>query len=88
MGLMEQPFSMQNLFFPNNKIFDKHVFATPRPGKPDGIKVDEYGNVFSSAWDGVQIFTPEGDLMAKIQIAEQRTANLCFGGNEFNKTIQ
>jgi len=41
--------------------------------------------VFSSAWDGVQIFTPEGDLMAKIQIAEQRTANLCFGGNEFNK---
>tara|TARA_A100001015_G_scaffold132787_1_gene147336 strand:- start:1061 stop:1978 length:918 start_codon:yes stop_codon:yes gene_type:complete len=68
-----------------NKIFDKQVFATPRPGKPDGIKVDEYGNVFSSAWDGVQIFTPEGDLMAKIQIAEQRTANLCFGGNEFNK---
>lgn len=40
--------------------------------------------MFSSAWDGVQIFTPEGELIAKIQIPEQRTANLCFGGNEFN----
>ena len=43
------------------------------------------GNVFSSAWDGVQIFSPIGDLIAKIQIPEQRTANLCFGGENYNQ---
>jgi gluconolactonase len=67
-----------------NKISNKKVFATPRPGKPDGIKVDSNGNVFSSAWDGVQIFSPKGTLIAKIQVPEQRTANLCFGGKNLN----
>tara|TARA_A100000164_G_scaffold85768_1_gene73426 strand:- start:2345 stop:3265 length:921 start_codon:yes stop_codon:yes gene_type:complete len=68
----------------DNSLKNKKVFATPRPGKPDGIKVDENGNLFSSAWDGVQIFSPKGELLAKIQIPEQRTANLCFGGENFD----
>lgn len=68
----------------DNKVSNKKVFATPRPGKPDGIKVDSYGNIFSSAWDGVQIFSPEGKLTAKIQVPEQRTANLCFGGENLD----
>ena len=68
----------------DNKVSNKKVFATPRPGKPDGIKVDSYGNIFSSAWDGVQIFSPEGKLTAKIQVPEQRTANLCFGGDNLD----
>ncbi|MEC7837342.1 MAG: SMP-30/gluconolactonase/LRE family protein [Chloroflexota bacterium] len=69
----------------NNSIQNKKIFATPRPGKPDGIKVDVNGNVLSSAWDGVQIYSPKGKLIAKIQIPEQRTANLCFGGENFNE---
>ncbi len=68
----------------DNKVSNQKVFATPRPGKPDGIKVDFYGNIFSSAWDGVQIFSPEGELTAKIQVPEQRTANLCFGGENLD----
>ena len=69
----------------NNRISNKRIFATPRPGKPDGIKVDSEGNLFSSAWDGVQVFSPKGELIAKIQIPEQRTANLCFGGKNFSE---
>lgn len=69
----------------DNLIKNKKVFATPRPGKPDGIKVDANGNLFSSAWDGVQIYSPKGELIAKIQIPEQRTANLCFGGENFDE---
>lgn len=68
----------------NNKISNKKKFAKPRPGSPDGIKVDMNGNVFSSAWDGVHIFSPKGDLLAKIQVPEQRTANLCFGGKNYD----
>jgi len=68
-----------------NKISNKKIFAKPRPGSPDGIKVDVNGNVFSSAWDGVQIFSPKGDLLAKIQLPEQRTANLCFGGTNYDQ---
>lgn len=69
----------------DNSIENKRVFATPRPGKPDGIKVDVNGNLFSSAWDGIQIYSPKGELIAKIQIPEQRTANLCFGGENFDE---
>ena len=68
-----------------NKISNKKIFAKPRPGSPDGIKVDVNGNVFSSAWEGVQIFSPDGDLLAKIQLPEQRTANLCFGGTNYHQ---
>ena len=48
-------------------------------GVPDGIRVDEKGNVWSSAGDGIQIFAPDGHLLGKIPVPES-PANLCFGG--------
>ena len=30
-------------------------------------------------------YSPNGNLIAKIHIPEQRTANLCFGGENFNQ---
>ena len=50
-------------------------------GSPDGIKVDAAGRVWSSAGDGVHVFSAEGKLLGKILVPEV-PANLCFGGDD------
>lgn len=55
------------------------VFATISPGAPDGIRSDPEGRIWSSAGDGVHIFSPEGELLQKILVPET-PANLSFGG--------
>jgi gluconolactonase len=55
------------------------VFCKIDNGAPDGIRVDPAGRLFSSAKDGVQIFSDKGDLIGKILLPES-CANLCFGG--------
>jgi gluconolactonase len=55
------------------------VFAAIDKGGPDGIKCDEFGNVWSSTGDGVQVFAPDGRLVARVLLPES-AANLAFGG--------
>ena len=55
------------------------VYATIDERFPDGIRCDELGNVWASSGDGVQIFSPAGDLIARILVPEG-PANLAFGG--------
>lgn len=57
------------------------VFCKIDNGAPDGVRVDAAGRIFSSAKDGVQIFSDKGDLIGKILLPES-CANLCFGGKE------
>jgi gluconolactonase len=57
------------------------VFCKIDNGAPDGIRVDFAGRLFSSAKDGVQIFSDKGELIGKILLPES-CANLCFGGKE------
>ena len=61
------------------------TFCVIDQGVPDGIRCDERGNIWSSAGDGVQIFSPEGKLLARIKVPES-PANLCFGGAD-GKTL-
>ena len=61
------------------------VFCVIDKGVPDGIRCDEKGNIWSSAGDGVQIFSPEGKLIRRIAVPES-PANLCFGGED-GKTL-
>jgi gluconolactonase len=55
------------------------LFCKIDKGAPDGIRVDAAGRVFSSAKDGVQIFSPAGETIGKILLPEN-CANLTFGG--------
>jgi len=59
--------------------------SDPRPGSPDGMKVDERGNIYSAGPGGVWIFSPEGKPLATINMPE-RTGNLAFGGAD-RKTL-
>lgn len=55
------------------------IFAEVDAGTADGIRCDELGNVWSSAGDGIQIFSPSGDRIGRILVPES-PANLGFGG--------
>ena len=63
----------------NGGLDQGRVFAAIDKGGPDGIKCDEFGNVWSSTGDGVQVFSPAGKLVARILLPES-AANLAFGG--------
>lgn len=59
-------------------------------GIPDGLRVDEDGNLWCG-WgmgdpelDGVMVFSPEGERIGRIRLPE-RCANLCFGGLQRNR---
>lgn len=55
------------------------LFAEVAPGLPDGFKVDERGNVWTSSATGVQVFAPSGESLGALDIPEV-VGNLCFGG--------
>jgi gluconolactonase len=49
------------------------------PGYCDGMRVDEHGNIWSSAADGVHCINADGELLGKI-LVPYRVSNLTFGG--------
>ena len=61
-----------------------------KSGFSDGIRVDEDGNVWSSAgwvgdgYDGVHIFSPDGARIGLIRLPEI-CSNVCFGGSKRNR---
>ena len=54
------------------------VFHTISPGWADGFRVDELGNLWCSAADGVHCIAPDGNLIGKV-LVPKRVSNLCFG---------
>jgi gluconolactonase len=59
--------------------------ADKRPGSPDGMKVDEQGNIYSAGPGGVWIFSPEGKPLGTIVIGE-KVANVAWAGPD-RKTL-
>jgi gluconolactonase len=54
-------------------------FHKVEPGFADGFRIDEQGNIWSSAADGVHCISPEGELLGKI-LTPSLVSNLAFGG--------
>ncbi|MBV7328070.1 SMP-30/gluconolactonase/LRE family protein [Chloroflexi bacterium TSY] len=48
---------------------------------PDGMKIDQEGNVYSCGPGGIHIFDPEANCLGVIQMPEH-TANLAFGDDD------
>jgi gluconolactonase len=61
-----------------------------KPGLADGIRADVDGNIWAGAgrggpgYDGVHVFTPEGERIGIIALPEI-CANICFGGTRRNR---
>ena len=60
------------------------VFYKIEPGYCDGLRIDEDGNLWSSAADGVHCISPEGKLLGKI-LVPHRVSNMAFGGPMKNR---
>ncbi|MGH9664152.1 MAG: SMP-30/gluconolactonase/LRE family protein, partial [Bryobacteraceae bacterium] len=51
------------------------------PGVPDGLRVDEKGNLYVAA-AGILVYTPEGKLLRIIELPET-PSNCAFGDPDF-----
>jgi gluconolactonase len=60
------------------------IFHKVDPGFCDGMRVDEDGNIWSSAADGVHCISPDGELLGRIFVPHA-VANLTFGGPAKNR---
>lgn len=74
---------------PDGSLSEAKLFydatSDQRPGSPDGMKVDQQGNVYSTGPGGIWIFTPEGKPLGIILIPE-KAANVAWGGPD-RKTL-
>jgi len=68
----------------DGKLSGGKVFAVCDAGLFDGFRLDEDGNIWSSAGDGVHCFSPKGELLGKIRVPEV-VSNVTFGGPKKNR---
>ncbi|MDN5787249.1 SMP-30/gluconolactonase/LRE family protein [Pseudorhodobacter sp.] len=66
------------------QLSNRSVFHTISPGYCDGMTVDEYGNLWSSAADGVHCIAPDGALLGKVLVPE-RVSTVTFGAQKLNR---
>ncbi|KAL3479967.1 hypothetical protein BJX99DRAFT_55436 [Aspergillus californicus] len=59
-------------------LTNRRLFAMADSTIPDGIKCDLNGNVYSGCGDGVNVWSPGGDLLGRI-LVDGGVANFCFG---------
>lgn len=71
---------------PDGSIGNGRIFATepghPDDGVPDGMKVDEQGNLFVTGPKGIWVWDPQGRHLGTIVIPDQ-PANLARGDNDY-----
>jgi gluconolactonase len=60
------------------------IFHKIDPGCCDGMRVDEHGNIWSSAADGVHCISADGELLGRIFVPH-RVSNVTFGGPAKNR---
>jgi gluconolactonase len=65
-------------------ILNGRIFHQVNPGHADGIRCDEYGNVWSAAGDGVHCIDPDGKLMGKVLVPFP-VSNLAFGDRNYSR---
>jgi len=61
------------------------VTSSPDPGLPDGLKVDQRGNVYGAGPGGIWIFSPTGKHLGTIRVPE--VAANCAWGDKDGQTL-
>ncbi len=69
---------------PDGHLSPGEEFHKVEPGYADGMRVDEDGNLWTSAADGVHCIDPGGMLLGKVFVPH-RVSNLAFGGPARNR---
>ncbi len=63
----------------DDTLANGQFFAAIEPGFPDGMRIDTEGRLYSTAADGIHVFSSQGGLLGKILVG-QTPANCAFGG--------
>ena len=62
------------------RLRDRRLLAVTMPGFPDGLKTDGAGRIYASAFSGVQVFSPAGNLLDEIDLPG--AVNFAFAGDD------
>lgn len=65
----------------DGSLSDKTLFCE---AGSDGMTIDNEGNIYLTG-KGVMVFNPKGEKIQQIDVPENWTANVCFGGKEKNR---
>ncbi len=60
------------------RLINSRIVCEVSPHVPDGLRVDTDGVLYVASGDGVQVFTPDGEMLGKI-VTPEVAANCCFG---------
>jgi gluconolactonase len=66
----------------NGRLFASGLRSEFEPGRPDGMKCDQFGNVWCTGPGGVWVYSPRAELLGKLRLPET-VANLAWGGPDF-----
>ncbi len=63
-------------------VANKRVFARTAEGRPDGLEADSDGNLYAAIFGGsrVDIFSPHGDLVGRVDVPVPNVTSCCLGG--------
>ncbi len=59
-------------------LFNALKYKGDGPGNPDGMAIDRSGNIWATGPAGVYIFSPQGDLLGRLEMGEH-TSNCSWG---------
>ena len=68
----------------NGRLFTA-VESDPATGRPDGLKVDQAGNVYCTGAGGIRVYNPTGEELGLIPVPKKAT-NFTWGGDD-GKTL-
>ena len=60
------------------RLTSSRVVCEVSPHVPDGLRIDTDGILYVTSGEGVQVFTPEGEMLGKF-LTPEVAANCCFG---------
>jgi gluconolactonase len=63
------------------ELSEPRVLVVMEPGLPDGLRVDENSDIWTSAGDSIHLIDPDGRDLALIRVPE-KTSNCVFGGTD------
>jgi gluconolactonase len=77
---MTFPLKVDGTVGPGRVFADATAMVDRYPGLPDGLKLDQRGNLFATGPGGVHIYAPDGSRLGRLDTGEA-TANVGWGSD-------
>jgi gluconolactonase len=75
---MAYPVKEDGTFAAGRVLFDATAWAKSKPGAPDGMKIDQHGNLFAAGPGGIHVIAPDGTHLGSFETGVA-TGNCAWG---------